>query len=267
MGPIPNRMITSTLLVVILLALTVSGRGGHELSLGAESLPHVVDLQVGAPVGTTYHLSQEQGERQLDRLARTAETEDAWIYLAANSLWIDVGEDASFTYVYINIDPVRPLLAKLDGTEARVYLYHIHPRSILPAGMIYPPNANDIYAEANLRRALRQRYHATLVARVFDGYGRWAYEVTDGFEESLRLPDYSGPDISWPRYAESRPYESPQQLMMERFTGFLVDYLAVLDPVTKAAGESRSQRISTFQRNAQRLGILVSYVPASIDRH
>lgn len=146
-----------------------------------------------------------------------------------------------------------------------MYLYHIHPRSILPTGRIYPPDVDDIYAVAKLKRELRERYHARLMARVFDGYGRWTFDVTGWFEESLRLPDYSGPDIARPR-PESRPSGLPRQLMMQRFAGFLMSYLTLLAPVTRATGGDRSKRVSTFERNAERLGVLVSYVPTAIDR-
>lgn len=90
-GPISCLMIASAALVVILLTVVAPRGSGHEVSLTVESVPQASELRVGAPVGTSYHLSQAEGERQLDRLARTVETEDAWLFLQADSLWIDAG--------------------------------------------------------------------------------------------------------------------------------------------------------------------------------
>lgn len=217
-------------------------------------------IRTHAPVGSCYQASLSEGQRRIDDLARSAPLEDAWIYLEAESLWIDVGADERPTSIRIDFTPAASRLAARAATNGtRVFLYHIHPRRVLAPGRIYPPAANDIYAEVNLKRALRDHYHYMLVARVLDGSGIWTYDATEALERSLRLPDYSQDTPRWISYNEARPHQSPRELMNERYSDFLVDFIALLEPVTKDRSLSRDGKIAAYLRKARAIGIHATY--------
>ncbi|HUX22683.1 MAG TPA: hypothetical protein VMW69_15715 [Spirochaetia bacterium] len=213
----------------------------------------------GAAVGTQYARSVDAGEAELSRLAKRATVEDAWLYLKVPSLWVDVGEQETRGSVTTNLEAVAPLLRLARDGAAELTLYHIHPLVAGPYGAILPPDSVDIYAFANLKRALRDRYGLMLSARVFDGTGRRSYDVSSELEDHLRLPDYSREVVRWIEYPEVRPYHPANMLMMERRDEFLMTYDRIYDPVLRDAAMCSDARVCEFIRAASDHGIIVSY--------
>jgi hypothetical protein len=209
-------------------------------------------------LGAEYRVGLAEGEREIARLSLRAREEDAWAFLEREGIWKDIGFHESTADVEIDLEGLRPLFAG-SGREGRIYVYHIHPAAVLPAGRIYPPAFGDIYAHARLKRALRDRDEVSLTSRVIDGTGVWEYDTSGDFEYGLRLPDYSGETPRWIAYPEVRPYRSALQLMIQMYEMWQGDFRDNLDPIAADGTLTRRARIAQTIAAAGRRGVLLRY--------
>lgn len=81
-------------------------------------------------VGLVYKISQEEGVKQLSKLARDNKLEDIWYYLSETSEWLDYGTNVSKK----GCNPEPKVLLTLRPDVKEVSNYHIHPACNLSMG-------------------------------------------------------------------------------------------------------------------------------------
>ncbi|MFC1728135.1 hypothetical protein ACFLZ7_01560 [Nanoarchaeota archaeon] len=118
----PNTALTCG---VSLAALLASGGCSSVEVRDISYQPDRIDVYRGQEE-RVYHLTQEEGEKQLVELAKQGKQEDAWIFKHGENLWIDVGKR---TYPgrkdKVSVDPNRALKFLTEGDE--ITFYHFHP--------------------------------------------------------------------------------------------------------------------------------------------
>ena len=116
--------------------------------------------------------SEEDGLRDLQRLVKESQLEDAWVYIPEDNEWWEVGryswEEKSFSKASLN----GALVEILAGTSKEVIKYHIHPengiRSLfskihgdndwdLFLTITSLPSAFDLYASLALSCSVREQ--------------------------------------------------------------------------------------------------------------
>lgn len=136
-------------------------------------------LKVVEGSGRKYHLSQQDGEKQLHLLAKSSNLEDNWIL--SGETWTDVGIHQKLASV--KIDSVRFLEDINLPQNSTVYGYHIHPVHARTA-LFAPPSSIDIIFHAQSQKSLKDR-GIFFTSKVCDGYGVWEYTVTDDLANEL----------------------------------------------------------------------------------
>src|SRR3989344_7976404 len=127
-------------------------------------------IQVVSGEGTTYNITEAEGEKDLGWLVRNQDKEDAWIFF--DGRWVDTGFDESFDYVIQSINFILKKIAEYPGSERLVSQYHIHPDY-----HCNPPSHTDIFFSININRILAE-HGITVVYKVIDPSGVWTYSVT-----------------------------------------------------------------------------------------
>ncbi len=227
-----------------------------------------LDVRDGS--GFRYQLSQAAGEAELGELSRRASTEDAWLFIRGT--WIDIGYEERAAGVLL--DPRAVIAAAQDyaraagigssgSAESPIY-YHIHPFRLDPS-VVDPPSLQDIHALTLVKEECRRILKREAVGVVFDGRGRWSFDVTPDLEARILHDEHALPatpdgasSYGASSYAVSKGYvgSSDSAAMFDRsypplsWTAFLPD-----------SSRSREARIRTFIDGVRPLGVIVAYDP------
>jgi len=196
-------------------------------------------LSVGAAAGTRYQLSRADGEAQLHHLARSATTEEAW--LLAGDVWIVIGYQERRSAVSVDLSVVTSAV-EVAGAGKPLAFYHLHPFHEDPRA-IEPPSVQDVQS-----LALMKELYGPVTGVVFDGRGKWTFDITA--EQAARVRATETAD-----YATSHGYG-------RRDPAFLFDrsYPLIAWDVNSSPG-GRDDRIRGFIESARELGVTVTYTP------
>src|SRR3989344_555245 len=153
-----KKQFTKTIIAPLLFLLGLE-MGCATVSKPYESLDVVVEqveqvVQVSDETNKTYDISQKAAEIQLSQLAKTANREDAWIYIVRNGegVLIDVGGKYNDPHsVEVDIDKIKKILKPKD----EITVYHIHPESY----------ARKMFTEEELKNMLGKSRYDNLVKR------------------------------------------------------------------------------------------------------
>jgi hypothetical protein len=170
---------------------------GLALMLGLSGSPIYSQehLRIEPDEGKTYQISQADGERDLDYLAKTSDEEDAWLYL--NGTWTDVGVDESSKDARMDLDKILESIPQNTPKDSSIVLYHIHPSKVELPDKIYPPSAPDLDALIQVKERIQKDFGLENVfGRVFDGFGFWEYRITGRLNAGDKYQSaYSSSDV------------------------------------------------------------------------
>jgi hypothetical protein len=219
-------------------------------------------LRVWAGSGSEYEVSRTAGEAQLNDLASTAKTEDAWLF--ARGTWIDVGFDERAKSALLDQGTAMEALREAGrapsavtatgaatATAAPVTFYHIHLFNA-DSTFVDPPSVQDIHGLAVLKEE-----DANVLGVLLDGRGRWTFDLSPLLErrilDDLRLR--SGNDEPGD-YAFNHGY-----VPAPGSSGALFDleYTLAVWSASAAGSASRAQRIKTFIDGVRQLGVFAAY--------
>ena len=250
--------------------------GAGFLQVAGSSHETGTHLQLRPGSGCVYEISRTAGEAQLNDLARSAKTEDAWLF--ARGTWIDVGFDERAKSVLLDQGTAMealgeaaraPAAATATATAASapvmvpasapvmvpapapVTFYHIHLYTA-DSTFVDPPSVQDIHGLAVLKEE-----DANVLGVVLDGRGRWTFDLSPLLErrilDDLRLR--SGNDEPGD-YAFNHGY-----VPVPGSSGALFDlqYTLAVWSASAAGSASRAQRIGTFIDGVRRLGVFAAY--------
>ncbi len=169
-----------------------------------------VTIKVVPGKGSSYRMSQAEGESNLVNLAKTAQKEDAWMFY--NSLWMDIGytegphqvricDDESFHIVRSKSGELRVEQQSLEDllvfapdetcSIKEFFIYHIHRNfdgQLPPGDYRSPPSPTDICFHAILHTYFKDKkpsmaYHS----RIADSKGIWEFRTTPQLAERILL--------------------------------------------------------------------------------
>src|SRR3989338_4850026 len=148
-------------------------------------------------VRTIIMKDEEEGIRDLRRLARQELLEEVWAYLPAKKLWVEVGLKGSEMEVQVDI----PYLNLLMIHHEKITLYHTHPPRGIPSCRPLPARcrereADEIEAATPSRLDLRllislsERFYAWhpaggMIHKIASVQGITAYAFTEGGKERI----------------------------------------------------------------------------------
>ena len=222
-------------------------------------------LRVRAGSGFRYELSQSAGEEHLSLLARTASTEDAWLFVGGT--WTDIGYREQPKAVSVDSQAVAAACREKAAGVTRVALtpkarpvfYHLHPFHDDPR-FVDPPSLQDIHALALLKEQCREIDGEEMVGVIFDGRGKWIFDITPDLESRILHDEHLPRPVKGvlSDYAVSHGYVSST----DTASRFDLDYPLVAWSAILAGGDlSREKRIAAFIEEAGHLGARVTYSP------
>lgn len=207
--------------------------------------------------------SQLAGERDLNLLARQRAREDAWLFM--NGTWTDVGYDEKQKSVSIDLEAVkaavkRSLRGRSDPALRRnslMVFYHIHPFTEDPQ-MADPLSLADIHALAAVKEVCRLTGGAEAIGAMFDGRGKWLFDLTPVLEARILEDEH----VQSSHHADPADYAEAHGWVhhADSVRSFDIEF----SPVAWGAllgnrSRSRTERIQTFIREAESLGVIVTY--------
>ncbi len=126
------------------------------------------DIKVIPGSGTEYLISRRKARKGINRLAKTAYSEDAWIY--HDGKLIDVGTEADIDEAELDWDRI-----KLETSKAKKILYFHHNHPFKAWGEeIEPPSGSDILCDEDLKE-IADSNNKQIISEVIDASGRWIY--------------------------------------------------------------------------------------------
>ncbi len=197
--------------------------------------------------GFHHEVSRSVGEAQLDDLAKSSTTEDAWLFVTG--AWIDIGFHERAKGALLDRGTAMEALKEAGRASATgTTFYHIHPFNT-DTTFVDPPSVQDIHALAFLKGD-----HAEVLGVMFDGRGKWTFDLSPMLVEGLH--ESSGNDECGD-YAYDHGYTpippSPYAL-------FDLNYTVVVWSASAAARSGlRAQGITRFIDGARELGVFASY--------
>lgn len=123
-----------------------------------------------------YYAPRDVGEQMICKLARTADKEDAWVYV--NGVWHDVG----FGETDLKVCTDTVYINSVTKNTNEVLLYHMHVFAATNKTLA-PPSTNDLFKNAwdlFLARRTKKKHKQFVI----DGYGVWEYRCdnVDGID-------------------------------------------------------------------------------------
>lgn len=186
--------------------------------------------------GYVYTISENEGNKQVNEVAKTAKKEDAWIYAAGK--WYDIGKSEKEDNVLIPLKDVVKLLKKNHKDEKEAKFVHIHPKKYVQEG-VAPPSTYDISTHGKLKRMLRDNLQMKLSpSEIYTGDGVWTYEITDSLEEDIN---------------NAKPGHFSKWMILESM--ILRETLLILGNKSS----SKEKKIEDYISAVKRLGIIASY--------
>jgi len=193
-------------------------------------------IRVKEGKGHVYMVSESEGSKQLHRVAKTAEKEDAWLYTAGK--WYDVGKSEEVDNVRINLEGTVKLMKK-HKSEKEAKFVHIHPKKYVGEGGA-PPSTYDLVTHGKLKRMLRDKLQMRLVSEVYTGDGVWTYDITGSLEEDIH-------NASPGKFSKWTVVES------------MINREALLTLGNESL--SKEERIENYISEVKKLGVILSYQP------
>jgi hypothetical protein len=236
---------------------------------GCQALdPPTLCVRVGS--GFSYRIEQSVGEEQLSVLARSASTEDAWLF--ARGTWIDVGYEETARSVLVNAraavdavrDYMRPGILIAWGQAAPLVFYHIHPFH-QDARIVEAPGLQDVHSLALLKEQCEQTLGTGIIGLLFDGRGKWTFDITHNLQSRIHHDEYLGGSGSGGTigYTVSHGYV----VRPDSASLFDLQYpLAVWSAALVDSTASREKRISEYIKAARQMGVLATYTPGLSSR-
>jgi hypothetical protein len=209
-------------------------------AIGTE--PQALSIRTGT--GLRYRLSQGAGEEQLTVISRTAAVEDAWLFFG--DTWIDVGYQEEPKDVLVDMQLAAAAVHERDPAGPLAF-YHLHPFHQDPR-IIEPPSWQDVHSLA----LMKSRCGPEMIGIIFDGRGKWTFDITGDLEHRLLTDGLSPGD-----YAASHGY-GDRQASAARFDR---EYPLIVWNVNLFDDAAREKRIRDFISGARQLGVIVTYAP------
>ena len=157
---------------VVLIFITVVCLSGNSFVFSASKTTRIV---VSSMAGAVYDLLFYEVEAQLRDLAKTARTEDLWLYVVSRTKLYDIGYGGTgleVTPTYRVFEKDRTILRGRDTIGI-----HNHPLS--KDNCVYSPSFNDLWQLAVCKESFRKMFNANFKGMVFDGLGIWQYDMTE----------------------------------------------------------------------------------------
>jgi hypothetical protein len=188
----------------------------------------------------------------MNELAKTALTEDAWLFVTG--AWTDIGCQEEAKSVQIDLRTVAGTLDMAAETPSApgIAFYHIHLFSKDPT-LVDPPSLQDIHSLVLLKRD-----YGEVTGVMIDGKGKWTFDIIPALQERILHDEnlQSNGDSQSHDYAASHGYRQGSNST----TSFDQCYTLVTWSVILAERSfSRDQRIRMFIDGARELGVLVAY--------
>lgn len=194
-------------------------------------------IQIKNGKGHVYTVSENEGGKQLHKVAKTAEKEDAWVYVA--NKWYDIGKSEEETSTLISTKDTVNFLKKNYPDEKRIKFVHIHPKKVIKE-RVSPPSVYDIELHGKLRKLIRDKLQARLVSEVYDGDGVWTYDISDDLETYIQ----KAADNGFSKWEITRG-------------SILVEELFTL----RDESLSRKEKIEKYISAVKKYGVILSYTP------
>lgn len=195
-------------------------------------------IQVKKGKGQVYTVSENEGNKQLHGVAKTAEKEDAWIYTAGK--WYDIGESEEEDNVTIPLNNVVNILKKNHKSEKEAKFVHIHPKEGIEE-RVSPPSVYDLELHGKLKKMFRDKLTMKLVSEVYDGDGVWAYDISDELEKDMLYAARNGGFNKWESI---------------RGSIFIEELFTLRDKEL-----SRKEKIEKYIFAVKKFGVILSYTP------
>lgn len=167
-------------------------------------------IQIKLGRGASYNCSQEDGERRLNELARSAKLEDAWIF--SEGLWKDIGymeephsvrlftescdyemvlQDGKSCLIGCTLDDLLDFIPSTNSGIDNFSVYHLHCNHPIPGYdtlLRSPPSISDVYMQAILKNHFRKsRPDLSYANRIVDSLGVWSYDLSAGLNSALEI--------------------------------------------------------------------------------
>lgn len=142
------------------------------------SQPSPTKIEVSKGAERAYILTKEQGEKQLEQLAKTSRKEDAWLCVEDENgtMWYDIGSDEKKYQVTINLKRVLDVSRK----SSAITEYHIHPFSC-------GPSAADFSSDSQARRDMKILGIKMKPSIVFSPLGKCSYSAPEEHEKLMAV--------------------------------------------------------------------------------
>lgn len=154
-------------------------------SLGnQEEISNHIDVKEGS--GFIYSLDPVEIDKRFHQIAQNSRYEDSWIRYAG------IVKDVGTSLLPGKTKPdIQLIFETVKEHYERSYdksltYVHNHPLRYHKEGEVFPPNSEDIIFHANLQNELKKYFPAlSLKSEVYDGRGKWTFEIPDNFLEKL----------------------------------------------------------------------------------
>ena len=172
------------------------------------------------------------------------------MWLFGNGIWIDIGFDEDATKVSSSFEEIASALERLSGggVNELVY-YHIHPRRIYLTG-IYPPCIYDIYALATLKARCAKLAVQTLTGILFDGYGRWIFDISGELEQRLSPQEF---------FCPAALRASPKRNKEWARLSFYISHESRVGSILHNPTASKAEIIQEYIKAVEELGVFLRY--------
>jgi hypothetical protein len=219
------------------------------LALGGCNSNSLTTLQVTPGAGRTYQISQQQGERDLDILARTAKKEEMFYFYGSE--WKDTALLEYKKATSNSLENVLSLLPKQLAEGSTIFFYHFHPLRIGNKSFVYCPSDADIHSHVLLKKSIR-KFKANAESIVFDGMGIWRYDVTSSLESEIPLYD--------------NPIELAENMgQPNAMAGVSVEFNRIKYQILRNNSLSREVRINMCIEAFEKVGVILKYTPIEDD--
>jgi hypothetical protein len=179
--------------------------------------------------GQVYSISREEAEKEINKLSKKAEKEDAWLY--HDEKLIDVGLWG--TPFSVRIDSALVCNQNYEEGDS-IWFYHNHP-NLGEKNKCHPPGGLDIFLDNKIRRDLKSK-KINLSSNAFDGIFKWTYSSSDTLE-------------NYPLFSEENERRVNNM-------DFIIGYHYGNSSLNK---EISSSTLDTFVGNLAKIGIYIMY--------
>ncbi|MEQ8666717.1 MAG: hypothetical protein RIC16_13435 [Rhodospirillales bacterium] len=180
------RLCLAVVLVIYLVLQPNPGMSGSDRHIGAGSAPGLADDHREIVLSPALRQNSdnrirlivpdkcaEAGERELRRMASESELEEAYAFLPARCLWIELGSDETAT----GVRPDATLVLSLISRHEPVVVYHTHVRSHTESSGGFPAY-RDLIGTILIGGDLPLTEHRPIIHRAVTHEGIFEYSLT-----------------------------------------------------------------------------------------